>query len=62
MYKNVLDIAVMIHSDVTAHIAECPLLQNRVFDYEHFRWETSYFMERFVEGIKGIKAKIWQPG
>ncbi|MDP3259216.1 MAG: sugar phosphate nucleotidyltransferase, partial [Thermodesulfovibrionales bacterium] len=57
MYKNVLDIAVMIHSDVTAHIAECPLLQNRVFDYEHFSWETSYFMERFVEGIRGIKIK-----
>lgn len=56
-YKNVLDIAVMIHSDVTAHIAECPLLQNRVFDYEHFRWETEYFIERFVKGIKKIETE-----
>ncbi len=52
MYKNVLDIAVMIHANVAEHLAECPLLQNRVFDYEHFRWETEYFIERFVKEIK----------
>jgi aminoglycoside/choline kinase family phosphotransferase len=57
MYRKVLDIAVSIHTKATANVSECPMLQSKVFDYEHFRWETSYFMERFVEGIKGIKVK-----
>ena len=57
MYRKVLDIAVSIHTKATANVSECPMLQGRVFDYEHFRWETGYFMERFVEGIKGIKIK-----
>jgi len=57
MYRKVLDIAFSIHTKATANISECPMLQGRVFDYEHFRWETGYFMERFVEGLKGIKTK-----
>ncbi|MBI1811720.1 MAG: phosphotransferase [Nitrospirae bacterium] len=57
MYRKVLDIAVSIHTKATANVSECPMLQSRVFDYEHFRLETSYFMERFVEGIRGIKIK-----
>ena len=57
MYRKVLDIAVSTHTKATANVSECPMLQSRVFDYEHFSWETSYFMERFVEGIRGIKIK-----
>jgi aminoglycoside/choline kinase family phosphotransferase len=41
---------------VTEHISECPLLQKRIFDYEHLRWETGYFVERFVEGVSKIKT------
>ncbi|MBA3061168.1 MAG: phosphotransferase, partial [Nitrospirae bacterium] len=52
MYRKVLDIAVMIHANAAKHLAECPLLQDRVFDYKHFRWETEYFIERFVKEIK----------
>jgi NDP-sugar pyrophosphorylase family protein/aminoglycoside/choline kinase family phosphotransferase len=55
MYKKIMDIAAAIHKTVR-HISECPLLQARIFDYEHFRWETEYFIERFVKGIKGIDA------
>ena len=57
MYKRVIDILILMHTAVTEHITECPLLQNRVFDYEHLRWETSYFIERFVEGIRDIRLK-----
>jgi len=57
MYRRVLDIAVLFHTKATANVSECPTLQNRIFDYQHYRWETSYFLERFVEGIKGIKPK-----
>lgn len=55
IYTKVLDIAVMIHANAAEQLAECPLLQNRFFDYEHFRWETEYFIERFVKGIKKIE-------
>ena len=57
MYKKVLDILTLIHTRAHEHISECMLLQNRLFDYEHLRWETSYFIERFVEGIRNIRVK-----
>lgn len=57
MYKKVLDIAVQLHTKTTKNVSECPMLESRIFDYEHFRWETGYFIERFVEGIKNIKIK-----
>ena len=57
VYKRIIDILILIHTVTTKHITECPLLQNRIFDYEHLRWETTYFIERFVQGIRDIKVK-----
>jgi NDP-sugar pyrophosphorylase family protein len=57
MYREVLDTIIVIHSISSEHIADCPTLQNRVFDYEHFRWETDYFIERFFKHIKKINVK-----
>jgi NDP-sugar pyrophosphorylase family protein/aminoglycoside/choline kinase family phosphotransferase len=57
VYKRIIDILIVMHTVVTEHITECPLLQNKIFDYEHLRWETSYFIERFVEGIGDIRVK-----
>ena len=54
IYRQVLDIAVLIHTTATDHRAECSLLQGRIFDYAHLRWETRYFIERFVEGVRNI--------
>ncbi len=54
IYKKVIDILILIHTDATRHVSECPLLQGRVFDYEHFRWESDYFVERFVKQLKGV--------
>ena len=48
MYRQVLDILVMIHTTATGRLSECPMLRERVFDYDHLRWETGYFLERFV--------------
>lgn len=56
IYKEVLDILVTIHTVATEHVSDCPLLKNRIFDYEYLRWETGYFMERFVEGVRNIKV------
>ncbi|GBE39632.1 D-glycero-alpha-D-manno-heptose 1-phosphate guanylyltransferase [bacterium BMS3Bbin08] len=57
IYKNIIDILILIHTITAEHIADCQPLQERIFDQEHFLWETAYFMERFVKGIrkKGVK-------
>ncbi len=57
MYRMVIDVAVMLHITATRSISECNLLAERIFDYEHLRWETSYFVENYVSRIKGIEAK-----
>jgi len=56
IYKRVIDILVPIHTTATAHISECSLLKDRIFDYEHLRWETRYFMERFAETVGKVSA------
>jgi len=58
MYKRVIDMAVMLHTEVTAHMEECPQIKERVFDYDHLRWETAYFIERFVIGVVGLKVDM----
>ncbi|MGB9716661.1 MAG: sugar phosphate nucleotidyltransferase [Thermodesulfovibrionales bacterium] len=57
IYKKVIDILIIMHTVVTEHVVECPLLKKRIFDYEHLRWETNYFMERFIKGIMNIKVE-----
>src|SRR4030066_1025025 len=57
VYKRIIDILILLHTVVTEHLIDCPLLQKSIFDYEHLRWETSYFIERFVEGIRNIRVK-----
>ena len=54
MYKKILDMLVTLQTTAADHLSECPLLKERVFDYDHLRWETGYFLERFVLGIKDI--------
>ncbi len=57
IYGEVIEIMVAIHTEATEHVSECPLLQSRIFDYDHLRWETRYFIERFVEGVRGVKVE-----
>ncbi len=57
VYRQVIDVLILIHTKTTEHVAKCPLLQDRIFDYEYLRWETDYFLKRFVEGIRNIKIK-----
>ena len=55
MYKQALDMLISIHSGMYQHSAECPMLYKRLFDYEHLRWETSYFVESFIEGCMSMR-------
>jgi NDP-sugar pyrophosphorylase family protein/aminoglycoside/choline kinase family phosphotransferase len=61
IYRRVLDILVKLHAKATENIQECPLLQARIFDYDYLRWETGYFLERFVLGLKKIPLSNTQP-
>jgi len=60
MYKRVIDILIRLHTDVTGHVGDCPILGSRVFDFDHLRWETSYFMERFVRDLRGLDPSYRQ--
>ena len=60
LYRSVLDILVKLHTQVTEHVHECPLLQQRIFDYDYFRWETRYFIEQFVVRAQGISLEKTQ--
>lgn len=55
VYFRVMEILVRLHGRATRHIDKCPTLQERVFDYDHFRWETTYFLEQFVSGLRQIR-------
>jgi NDP-sugar pyrophosphorylase family protein/aminoglycoside/choline kinase family phosphotransferase len=57
IYQSVLDILVTLHCRVTQHIEECSLLAKRIFDYDYLRWETNYFLERFILGLKEMGAR-----
>ncbi|HAR46801.1 MAG: hypothetical protein A2X56_02540 [Nitrospirae bacterium GWC2_57_13] len=57
VYCRVLDIAVRLHAGSTAYVQDCPLLGERIFDAEYLRWETSYFLDRFVIGLRGMEVK-----
>jgi NDP-sugar pyrophosphorylase family protein/aminoglycoside/choline kinase family phosphotransferase len=57
IYKKVLDIAVQIHHVASEDVSSCKLLSERIFDYDHFRWETDYFIKWFVRVLRQIKIK-----
>jgi len=54
VYRKAIDTVVMMHSIKEEDLSESVLLKERVFDNEYFRWETDYFIERFVKGLWGI--------
>ena len=56
IYCRVLDILIKLHTRVTEHVYECPMLSERIFDYNHFRWETNYFLDRFVTKLKNTSV------
>ena len=52
VYRAVLRGLVTLHTTATQHVHECLLLKTRIFDYDYLRWETTYFLERFVRGLR----------
>lgn len=55
IYRSVLNMLVRLHGEVPSAGNDCPQsLKERIFDYDHLRWETGYFLERFVRGVCGL--------
>lgn len=54
MYRMIMNVLVQLHCKASEHVSECPGLAGRIFDYDYLRWETNYFIERFVKGLKAI--------
>jgi NDP-sugar pyrophosphorylase family protein/aminoglycoside/choline kinase family phosphotransferase len=48
VYGKIVDVLANLHTEVSGHVSECAPLATRIFDYSHLRWETDYFMSRFV--------------
>jgi NDP-sugar pyrophosphorylase family protein/aminoglycoside/choline kinase family phosphotransferase len=57
IYQKTIYLATLIHKIDLVHLADCSLLKERVFDYRHFRWESDYFIERYLIALKGFKEK-----
>jgi|WetSurMetagenome_2_1015567.scaffolds.fasta_scaffold00085_5 NDP-sugar pyrophosphorylase family protein/aminoglycoside/choline kinase family phosphotransferase len=53
LYRRVMEIIARLHGTVSDHVSECPTLAARIFDYDYLRWETSYFLEKFIMGVCG---------
>lgn len=56
LYKRIIDIMINLHTTVSENVSDCLLLKSRVFDAKHLRWETDYFIERYVTGLRGISV------
>lgn len=56
VYEKVLDMLVQLHCAASDYVSECPSLAVRIFDYDYLRWETDYFVERFVKGLKNVNV------
>lgn len=57
IYKKVIDCLLLLHIEASRHVSKCPVLKERIFDYDHLRWESDYFIERFVIGIRNIEVR-----
>ena len=55
VYGAVLRDLVTLHTAATQHVHECLLLKTRIFDYDYLRWETTYFLDRFVSGLRRLE-------
>jgi NDP-sugar pyrophosphorylase family protein len=56
LYKKVIGALIPLHTEATENVPCCPLLAERIFDYDHFRWETGYFIEHFILNIKKMSV------
>jgi NDP-sugar pyrophosphorylase family protein len=57
IYMKIIDALVFMHTRAAENSGDCQRIEERVFDYEHFRWETDYFINMFVKGLRNISVQ-----
>ncbi|MCX7913087.1 MAG: phosphotransferase [Thermodesulfovibrionales bacterium] len=57
IYKKAIDCLYLIHSKAATSIEKFPNIKLEKFDYNHLRWESEYFVKRFIIDIRGIELK-----
>jgi NDP-sugar pyrophosphorylase family protein/aminoglycoside/choline kinase family phosphotransferase len=57
IYRDVLRSLVTLHTTATANVQDCPMLEARIFDYDYLRWETTYFLDRYVRGLRKLEIE-----
>jgi aminoglycoside/choline kinase family phosphotransferase len=55
IYRAALRSLATLHTTATQRLHECLLLKTRIFDYDYLRWETTYFLDRFVTGLRKVE-------
>jgi NDP-sugar pyrophosphorylase family protein/aminoglycoside/choline kinase family phosphotransferase len=55
IYRGIMEILAPLHAKAYEKTDNCLLLREKIFDYEHLRWETGYFLERFVRCLLGVE-------
>jgi aminoglycoside/choline kinase family phosphotransferase len=58
MYRKVLDALVLIHSIRHEDTTRCPSVVGRSFGYDDLRWETGYFMDRYVMDLRKFRIEM----
>lgn len=54
IYRKVLNCLILIHIESTKNAYKCHALRERIFDYEHLRWESRYFIENFIISMQNF--------
>lgn len=54
VYRRTIDAVIMMHLIKEKELSGCALLKERVFGHDYFLWESDYFIERFVKGLRDI--------
>jgi NDP-sugar pyrophosphorylase family protein len=57
MYRKVVDTLVLIHSIGHEDLSRFPPLRGRTFGYDDLRWETGYFMERYIRDLRKLRVE-----
>lgn len=57
IYRKVLDLALILHDEIYKSLPFCKLLGERIFDKDHFRWESQYFFDWYIKAERRLDVE-----
>ena len=55
LYAHAVELVFDFQTRATASLEDCPEPGPRAFDRAHLLWETAYFREHYLEGLRGLR-------